>query len=265
MPDSARQHATFHFYGELNDFLPRSRRDLPISHQFDLPASVKDIVESIGVPHTEVDRIVINDTSTGFERLIHHGDEISVYPASCASQMQESQLRPPLSQHRFILDAHLGRLARYLRILGFDALYRSDCEDKDLARLSHDEHRILLTRDRGLLKRGEVVYGYFVRATEARQQAIEVLRRYNLFAACLPFRRCPRCNALLETIAKENVFDRLQPNTRQHYDSFRICPSCSRIYWEGSHYERLRQFVQETLAQRHTSQETRDHPPKRRW
>jgi len=249
-----RQHATFRFYGELNDFLPRSRRHMPFCCEFELPATVKDMFESMGVPHPEVDLVLVNGTPVDFCRLIRNRDRISLYPAFRALDMGLlSRLRPPLPEHRFVVDAHVGRLARYLRVLGFDALYQANGEDRELARASHHEQRILLTRDLGLLKRSEVVYGYFVRATEPRQQTVEVLRRFNLFAAAAPFRRCTHCNALLHSVAKETILDRLQPRTRRYYDRFRICPVCKRIYWQGSHYQHMNNFVQETLAGRSTS------------
>jgi uncharacterized protein with PIN domain len=246
-----RQHATFRYYGELNDFLQPSWRCVSFCHSFDLPASVKDTIESMGVPHTEVDLILFNGTPAGFSQLVQDGDRISVYPPFRALDMSPLlQLRPGVHDHSFVLDAHLGRLTTYLRLLGFDSLYQTYNDDKNLAHISHDEQRILLTRDCGLLKRSEVVYGYFVRATEARQQVIEVLRRFDLFNAVTPFRRCLRCNALLNPVAKASIIERLQPKTSQYYDEFRICPGCNRIYWAGSHYEHMKAFVQEISIQR---------------
>ena len=133
-------------------------------------------------------------------------------------------------------------------MLGFDADYAADREDKELSRVSHNEGRILLTHDRGLLKRSEVVYGYFVRATEPKVQVVDVVRRFDLFSDVSPFRRCLHCNALLNSVAKESILDRLQPKTCQHYDQFRMCPACNRIYWTGSHYEHMQRFVRRILA-----------------
>ena len=274
MPLEKRQHATFRFYGELNDFLPTSLRPVELGCEslgcelccelgrefrcdFELPATVKDMFESIGVPHPEVDLILVNGEPVDFCRLVKDRDRIAVCPAFRALDTGLlPRLRPPLEEYRFVVDAHLGKLARYLRVLGFDALYQADGEDKELARASHDARRVLLTRDLGLLKRSEVVYGYFVRATEPKQQAVEVLRRFNLFAAAAPFRRCTQCNAELDSVAKESILDRLKPRTRQYYDRFRICPVCRRIYWEGSHYRHMNHFVQETLAGQTTSHST---------
>jgi hypothetical protein len=236
------------FYAELNDFLPPARRFVSFVHSFELPASVKEMIESMGVPHTEVDLILLNGKSVDFSHAVQDGDRISVYPAFKSLDTRPLlQLRTPPQERCFVLDAHLGRLARYLRMLGFDAAYENDHEDKELARVSHSEGRTLLTRDCGLLKRGEVVHGYFVRATEPEQQVAEVLRRFDLFRGVAPFRRCVRCNALLNSVAKETILERLQAKTRQHYDEFRICPACNRIYWKGSHHEHMQRFIQRIL------------------
>lgn len=244
-----KRQAVFRFYAELNDFLPPHRRSVPIDHSFELPASVKDMIESMGVPHTEVDLIVLNGTPVDFSRVVQNGNRISIYPAFRSVDISIlPQLRTPLRDFLFVLDTHLGRLATYLRLLGFDALYQTNCEDKALAQTSHDERRILLTRDTGVLKRSEVIYGYFVRATEPREQTVEVVRRFDLFSAVSRFRRCLRCNTLLDAVPKAAILERLQPKTRQHYDEFHICPTCNRIYGAGSHYERMQGFVQRILA-----------------
>jgi uncharacterized protein len=245
----ASKRAVFRYYAGLNDFLPSARRYTAFAHTFELPASVKDRIESMGVPHTEVDLILVNGKPVDFSCAIQDGDRVSVYPAFQSLDTGPLiQLRTPVKEHRFLLDAHLGRLARYLRMLGFDAAYENDREDKELSRISHSEERILLSRDRGLLKRGEVVHGYFVRATEPKVQVVEVVRRFDLFSAVAPFRRCVRCNTLLKSVAKESIIERLPTKTRQHYEEFRMCPACERIYWEGSHYEHMRRFIQRIFS-----------------
>jgi len=237
--------ATFRFYAELNDFLPPSRRQVPFAHRFDGRVSIKDMIESLGVPHTEVDLILANGESVDFHYLVQDGDRISVYPV-----FETFDITPllrvrsrPLRQPRFVLDVHLGRLAGYLRLLGFDARYASDCDDATLAALSRDERRTLLTRDRGLLKRRQVTHGYCVRATNPREQVREVLRRFDLYRLVAPFSRCIRCNGVLEPVAKQVVADRLPPHVRAHHDEFRICTACGQVYWRGSHYQRLRALV----------------------
>jgi uncharacterized protein with PIN domain len=242
------RHALFRFYAELNDFLPAAGRFASFAYSFELPASVKDMIESLGVPHTEVVLILINGAPVDFSHPVRDGDRVSVYPAFRTLNISRlPQLRPPLQATRFVVDGHLGRLAAYLRMLGFDTSYETTSDDEELSRISHDEERILFTRDCGLLKRSAVVYGYFVRATEPEQQVAEVLRRFDLFSAACPFRRCLRCNALLDSVAKETITERLQTKTRRYYDEFRICPACNRIYWAGSHYQRMQRFVEQLL------------------
>ncbi|MBP8974581.1 MAG: Mut7-C ubiquitin/RNAse domain-containing protein [Anaerolineae bacterium] len=237
--------ATFRFYAELNDFLPSSRRQVPFAHRFDGRVSIKDMIESLGVPHTEVDLILVNGESVDFRYLVQDGDRISVYPVFESFDITPLlRVRPrPLRRPRFVLDVHLGRLAGYLRLLGFDVLYSSDCDDATLAALSRDERRTLLTRDRGLLKRRQVTHGYCVRATNPREQVREVLRRFDLYCLVAPFSRCIRCNGVLEPVAKQSVENRLPPQVRAHHDDFRICAACGQVYWRGSHYERLQALV----------------------
>ncbi len=147
-----------------------------------------------------------------------------------------------------MLDVHLGRLAAYLRLLGFDTLYRNDYDDPELAQISNAEDRVLLTRDLGLLKRSLVNRGYFVRNTKPAQQLGEIVRQFNLAGANRPFHRCLNCNGILQSVEKEAIADRLWPRTQQFYGEFHLCPSCGNIYWKGSHYERMQKFVDEVLA-----------------
>ncbi|MGK7876358.1 MAG: Mut7-C RNAse domain-containing protein [Xenococcaceae cyanobacterium] len=241
--------AFFRFYAELNDFLPPSRRKVAFAHRFKDSASIKDMIEALGVPHTEVDLILANSESVDFSYLVQDGDWISVYPIFESIDITPLlRVRPrPLRIPRFVLDTHLGKLATYLRILGFDALYRNDYQDEELAHISSRDGRILLTRDRGLLKRSVVTHGYCVRETNSWQQLVEVLRRFDLFRQISPFQRCLRCNGLTEAVAKEIISDRLPPKTRQYYDEFRICSECDQIYWKGSHYQRMQQFIAQIL------------------
>ena len=236
--------ATFRFYAELNDFLPPSRRQ-EFSYEFQRRAAVKDLVEALGVPHTEVDLILVNGVSVDFAYPVQDGDRVSVYPTFESLAVEPAvRLRPgPLREPRFVLDVHLGKLSTYLRLLGFDTLYRNDYSDAELARISSEEGRLLLTRDRGLLKRGMVSHGYYVRATEPFAQLVEVLRRLDLFGAVRPFHRCVKCNGTVEPVAKESVLEALLPKTRLYYDDFYRCVACGRVYWRGSHYERMERLV----------------------
>ena len=236
--------ATFRFYAELNDFLPPGRRQ-EFTYEFQRRGSVKDLIEALGVPHTEVDLILVNGVSVDFGYAVQDGDRVSVYPMFESLDIEPAvRLRPhPLREPRFVLDVHLGKLTTYLRLLGFDTLYRNDYSDAELARISSEEGRLLLTRDRGLLKRGVVRHGYYVRATEPFAQLVEVLRRFDLFGAIQPFHRCVRCNGAVEPVAKADVLEFLLPKTRLYYDEFYRCVACGRIYWRGSHYERMERLV----------------------
>jgi uncharacterized protein with PIN domain/sulfur carrier protein ThiS len=235
------------FYAELNDFLAPERRGRPITLDVAAGTTVKDLVESLGAPHTEVDVILVNGESVGFGHQVADGDRVSVYPVFEAFDVSPLvRLRPgPLREPRFVLDVHLGRLARALRLLGFDALWRNDTTDEELAGISVEQNRILLTRDRGVLKRAAVTRGYFVRATDRRRQVVEVLERFDLFGAIAPFARCLECNGVLEAVAKEEIEHRLPPRTRRDYHDFRRCPDCGRVYWQGSHYDRLAALVED--------------------
>ncbi|HEX2242632.1 MAG TPA: Mut7-C RNAse domain-containing protein [Gammaproteobacteria bacterium] len=241
--------AHFRFYEELNDFLPPSKRKVEFEQEFAGRPAVKDIIEALGVPHTEVDLILIDGKSVDFSTPLVDGAHVSVYPmfeALDITPLLRVRARP-LRTSRFVLDAHLGRLARYLRLLGFDAWYRNDYDDRTLARICQSERRILLTRDRGLLKRSTVTHGYYVRETQPLRQAREVLGRFDLYRAARPFKRCLHCNGLIKEVTKEEILNRLEPNTHRYFDQFWVCESCQRIYWQGSHYERMQRLVQALL------------------
>ncbi|MFN8476122.1 MAG: Mut7-C RNAse domain-containing protein [Anaerolineae bacterium] len=241
--------ATFRFYAELNDFLAPARRGT-FTHHVEPRTTVKDAIESLGVPHPEVDLILVNETPTSFAYTIQEADRIAVYPPmSSLDNPAPILLRPPLTDYRFVLDIHLGKLAVYLRMLGFDTLYRNDYADDELARIAGGENRILLTRDLGLLKYNAVVYGYFVRETAPTRQLREIVRRYDLRRLATPFHRCLQCNTPLQPVAKAEIMDRLLPKTKLYYDDFRICPGCGQIYWQGSHYERMRHNVDRILGE----------------
>jgi hypothetical protein len=237
--------ANFRFYAELNDFLPPERRFTEFAYGFLDVATVKDRIESFGVPHTEVDLVLVNGQSVDFGRRVQDGDRISVYPVFEAFDIAGlTRLRPePLRDPRFVLDVHLGRLAAYLRMLGFDSLYRNRCADECLAEVSRDERRILLTRDVGLLKRSAVTHGYYLRATQPREQLTEVVGRFDLGRLAKPFSRCLQCNALLARAGKEQVRDRLPAQVALLHDEFQRCPECGRVYWKGGHFRRMRQWI----------------------
>lgn len=235
--------SAFYFHDELNDFLPPYQRGIPITLRFNDDQSVKHLIESLGVPHTEIGAILVNGRQVESGALLHDGDRVDVYPVA-QGHINENNIAP-----RFVVDNHLGQLARYLRMLGFDALYRNDYQDEELARISSLENRTLLTRDRRLLMRNMVQNGYWVRHKIPRQQLVEVLKRFQLCAQVAPFKRCLRCNGLLRPVSKEAVLHRLEPLTKKYFDQFRICPECEQVYWQGSHYERMVGFIEQVIAE----------------
>ena len=245
--------ATIRLYEELNRFTSRGEgsADREYRTQFIGNPGVKDLIESLGVPHTEVDMILVDGESVGFDYRVQDGDRIAVYPVFESFDVGEvSRVRAtPLREPRFILDVHLGKLARLLRMLGFDTLYDNSWDDPEIVRRGLAENRIILTRDAGILKRREVTHGYLVRSDDPLEQAAEVLRRFDLSARIEPFRRCMACNGLIEPVSREEVEDDLLPGTRQNYDEFYRCRSCGRVYWRGSHYEAMRERI-ETLLDR---------------
>ena len=243
--------ATFRFYEELNDFLPPPRRRVRFSREFKDRRSIKDMIESLGVPHTEVELILVNGRSVRFSYIVKDGDDISVYPMFEALDVRPllRLRRKPLRRTRFVLDGHLGTLARYLRVLGFDTLYRNDYEDAELAKISHDERRILLTRDVGLLKRSLVTHGCFLRETDPKQQLKEIVERLDLYRAIKPFRRCVNCNGLVRPVAKASLKGKIKPGVWKTFRRFRKCSDCGQVYWPGGHYDRMQMLIAEILAE----------------
>jgi uncharacterized protein with PIN domain len=239
------KHADLRFYAALRDFLSTDRRSGAVTRTFDVPGSVKDMIEACGIPHTEVDVVVANGTAVDFTYRVQDGDRISVYPPFTEFEIEPARrVGPdPLPELRFVVDGHLGKLARHLRLLGFDTFYDIVWSDPDLVTISTEKDRILLTRDIGLLMHGALTRGYFVRAIGPRQQLIEVAGRFDLASSMLPFSRCTACNGELRPVAKEAIVHRLPPGTREHHDDFQQCPECGRAYWRGAHFDRLQEIV----------------------
>jgi uncharacterized protein with PIN domain len=244
-------HTRFLFYGSLNDFLPAPQRHQVIDQALAEHAGVKHPVESLGVPHPEVEAIFVNKRPVNLEYQLQDGDFVEAYPQDVPElPAAYIQLRPPVpAPTRFVADTHLGRLAAYLRMLGFDTIYRNDYDDHQLAAIAAREGRVLLTRDRGLLKHKSVVYGFCPREVDPHWQLASILKRYRLGTQIEPWRRCIHCNGLLEDVEKTAILDRLEPKTKLYYDSFQMCDTCGRIYWQGSHFDRMAAFVAEVQQQ----------------
>ena len=238
-------------YAELNNFLAPGSRGVTVRRPFRSHQTVKDVLEAMGIPHTEVDLILVNGSPQGFSYRPSVGDRIAAYPMFEALDIgPTARLRPvPLRDSRFVVDVNLGRLARLLRLLGFDVWWSNDADDKTLTDISLGEQRILLTRDRGLLKRRAITHGLFVHSQHPEEQTLEVIRRLDLRQRLTPFTRCVRCNGRLAAVSKDEVADHLEPLTRRYYEEFSRCPECGRIYWAGSHHARLVSLVDRLLDQ----------------
>ncbi|MFC9789752.1 Mut7-C RNAse domain-containing protein [Rhodococcus sp. NPDC127528] len=242
-----RHHCEFRFYEELNDFLAPALRKRTFPHSFDGTPSVKDRIESLGVPHTEVDLVLVDGISVGFDRRLRGGERVAVYPVFERLDLTGvTRLRPrPLREPRFVLDVHLGRLASYLRLLGFDCRYRNDLDDDELLAISLAESRTLLTRDVGLLGRAALTHGAFVHETDPRRQLREVLDRFQLHSQTMPFTRCARCNGMLVPVGVEQVAGQVPAQVAREQTEFSRCPDCGRVYWPGGHQARLRRRLAE--------------------
>jgi uncharacterized protein with PIN domain len=237
--------ARFFFHGELEDFLPTGKRGLPSEYAFVVAPSVKDAIESLGVPHPEVDVIIVHDRSVNWQYTLQHGDDVWVYPRpDMVTVSPVLRLRPaPYEDIRFVLDAHLGRLARQLRMLGFDTLYDPQFTDREMIEIASAEPRTIVTRDRELLKNGQVTHGYWMRATQPRLQIEEMIRRFDLRRHFSPFTRCMDCNGELRESVAADVVHRVPPKVRERVRTFHECTSCGKLYWEGTHVRRMRAVI----------------------
>ena len=241
--------ATFRFYAELNDLLPRPLRFKGFDHEFSGSPAIKDVIEALGVPHTEIELVLVNGEPRGFEYHLQDGDRVSVYPVFESIDVSgEVRLRPgPLRDPRFVLDVHLGKLTTNLRLLGFNCDYDAGRQDEELARRSADEGRILLTRDRQLLKRAVITRGYWVRSQQPGEQAVEILRRFDLVGMATPFTRCLRCNGRLTRAELDEHAARIPEGVRPRISELTSCEACGRLYWKGTHYEQLERRAGEIL------------------
>ena len=242
--------AYFRFYAELNDFFPARKRDEKI-HAFNFYGknTVKDAIQSFNIPHTQVDLIVVNQISVGFDYMLQPEDNVSVYPVFESVDITPlTRLRSkPLRNPAFILDVHLGKLARMMRMAGFDTLYQNDFEDPEIIEISVKQHRTILTRDIGILKHNLVTHGYWIHNTNSEKQFVEVVRRFDLKREVNLFSRCLKCNGLLKEVPKEDVFSRLPECVKTHFDEFWQCSSCGNVYWKGSHYDRMKEKIEKLL------------------
>jgi uncharacterized protein with PIN domain len=241
--------ARFRFYEELNDFLAPARRKQEFELRCAEAATVKNAIESVGVPHTEVELILANGESVDFAYRVHDGDRISVYPMFESFDVTPLlRLRPaPLRTPRFVADAQLGALARLLRMLGFDTRFDNPAGDAAIRALALSESRTILTRDRQLLICRDVTHGCYVHALQPQAQLREVVERLQLGTLARPFTRCLCCNAPLADVDKAAVLAQLPPAVAQHQQQFSRCPVCERVYWPGDHYRRMNEMLRPLL------------------
>ncbi len=241
---------TFRFYEALNDFLAPGRR----RQEFTVPcarrATTKHMIEALGVPHTEVELILVNGESVGFDRILEDGDRVAAYPRFEAMDVTPIlKVRAlPLRDARFVADAHLGGLAHMLRMLGFDTLYDNHYDDDAIVAVAARDGRIVLTRDRELLKRRAVTHGCYVHALKSEAQLREIVERLDLARRARPFTLCLHCNLPLRRVDKTSVLDRLPPKVREYYERFSTCDACGRVYWEGSHWRDMRSMLNKVLS-----------------
>jgi uncharacterized protein len=241
--------ATFRFYEELNDFLPRERRGQTFERTCARAATTKHMIEALGVPHTEVEIILVNDESVGFDRILKDGDRVAVYPKFEAFDITPLlRVREhPLRITRFVADAHLGGLAHLLRLTGFDTLYDNNFQDDEIEIIATRQDRIVLTRDRELLKRRSITHGCYVHTIKPTQQLREIVERLDLARSAQPFTLCLHCNAPLRAIDKTLVLERIPPRISATYQRFSTCDVCQRVFWEGSHWRSMRALLEETM------------------
>ncbi len=233
------------FHGDLSVFLGSKAGDAIIERRLAEKTSIKDVIESCGVPHPEVDLILVDEQTVGFDHTLATDTKVEVFPVeNRGTDRTEKQLQT-VNIVRFVADGHLGSLTRNLRLLGFDVAYRQNADDRQLLEVMVRENRALLTRDRRLLMHAIVQHGYWPRSQNADEQTIEVIRRFDLSELIAPFTRCLRCNAMLEAVAKAEIIDKLEPLTKIHYHQFRRCPDCKQIYWSGSHFPKLQRRIEE--------------------
>ncbi len=246
---------TLSFHRELRWLLAkRYRQQKKIVYDLGRRTSIKDAVEAFDVPHTEIGELLVNDKSVDFSYLVQDGDQITILPCPVPTDpCKPCLLRPrPLPRLRFLVDINVARLHSYLRMAGFETLYEPNLEDEAIACLAVEKACLLLSRDRGLLRRKIVTHGHLLRAQDPVEQLAEVIRQYDLTASIKAFSRCMHCNQVLQPVDKEEIIHLLEPLTRKYYQSFSRCPACSHLYWSGSHKTAMEQTLQQAIKMSRT-------------
>lgn len=241
---------TFRFYEELNDFLPAHRQKTDFEIDFRSRRSIKDMIEALGVPHTEVDLILVNGKSVDFNYIINAEDRVSVYPVFESLNIEDvTHLRKiPLRCTKFIANINLKDITRYMRLLGLDVYYDPLMSAQEIINISRDENRIILTKSRKLLKFKEVTHGIFIRPGETEEQIKRIIDILDIKNQIRPFSRCLLCNNMLERISKEDILDRIPPRVKELYYEYNHCTSCDRIYWKGTHYIKMQNMIEQIMG-----------------
>ena len=242
--------ATFRFYEELNDFLTRPRRKVDFQAAFREKRSIKDMIESLGAPHTEVDLILVNGQPVDFDYILEDGDRVSVYPVFESLHIKGvSRLRDvPLRKTRFVADTNIGDIVRIMRLLGFDVVFDAGMSNREIIDISNRGKRIILTKSKRLLKLKEVTHGVFIRPGTRAEQVKGIMDRLDIKDQAKPFSRCLLCNGLLKRIGKEDVVNRIPEKTKACCDVYSVCESCDRLYWNGTHVMRMKKVVDQILG-----------------
>ncbi len=241
---------TVRCFAELNDFMPAEKKQTPFSLTLKEPVTIGEVAEILGIPLSEVDLVTVNGKPAARSYRPLDNDYIAIYPVFenfDISSLQTAQ-KQPLRISRFILDAHLGKLARYLRMLGFDTLYRNDYSDREIIETARDEMRIILTRDKLLLQSSRVDHGYYVRSVEKHAQLTEVVKKFDLFSQFRSFTRCMTCNSELLAVHKETIRERIDPGIYRCFDTFYHCPRCDKYFWRGSHFIRMERLIRDIIT-----------------
>jgi len=239
-------------YAELNEFLAPGERQRDREVALAGPTTLGVLLDRVGIPAAAVEVALVDGASCGLDHPLGGGERVSLYPVfEALDPTPMLRLREaPLRRVRFVADAHLGRLARYLRLLGFDTLYENDLGDPELAAIAKREGRILLSRDRALLDGPGLTHGLWVPSTRPREQVAQVVERLDLYRLLRPFTRCTICNGLLAEVEKAEIAGELPERVLRVFDAFWRCQGCGRLYWQGSHYQRLQALVEQIAAER---------------
>ena len=245
LPDVIPSKVKFRFYAELNDFLRSDRQQMPIEYYYHGPVNVREAVENQGIPRSSVDLILVNGESVDFDYHLTDNDYLSVYPVFELVDISPiSKIRKnPLRSVRFIVDAHLGKLAKNLRIMGFDALYRNTYQDNEIRLIARLQNRIILTKDKGLLMAKNIDRGYYVRSVKSKEQTSEVVRKFDLYNIIDPLSRCLICNRKLKEISPAEIPTNLANTLARGFEIYFKCRHCKRIFWKGSHYKSMAEAI----------------------